>query len=71
MSIVDDLHKAIESSKLSGNELAKRAGVSQSQVSYFMRGERGIALDVAAKLANVLKLKLRPSRPRISPARSK
>ncbi len=40
--------------------LARRTGVHQATISRFVRGERGISLTSAARLAVALKLTLRP-----------
>jgi len=46
------------------HELAKLAGVSKSILGRYMRGERGISLTTAAKLARVLGLELRRAKRR-------
>ena len=49
---------AIASCGLSLTELGRRSGVSQSQLSRFMAGDRSLTLTAVDKLAPVLKLKL-------------
>lgn len=60
MPIETQLREAIRTSELSGNALAKAAGVSQSAVSRFMSGE-DIRLSAASKLAEHFGLELRPA----------
>ncbi len=57
LNIVEQLRKAIQDS---GTEygVAKAAGVSQSVVNRFVRGERGISLETAALLCDHLRLHL-------------
>jgi plasmid maintenance system antidote protein VapI len=59
MTIIDQLRKAIETSDESVYAIAKATGVPQSVLSRFVRGERGITFETAAKLAAYLKLRLR------------
>jgi transcriptional regulator with XRE-family HTH domain len=54
------LHEAILSSGMSCYEIAKRAGVTNSQLSLFLSGQRSLTLTSAAKIARVLGLELRP-----------
>lgn len=58
-NLVDDLRTAILNSDLSRYEIARRADVSESALSYFVNGQRSITLDTAAKVANVLGLQLK------------
>lgn len=44
------LKRAISDSGLSQAQLSKESGVSQGQLSRFLRGERKLSLDAAAKL---------------------
>jgi transcriptional regulator with XRE-family HTH domain len=48
--LADALRRAIQESGLSYNELRRRAGVNQAQVSRFMLGERDLTLQVASRL---------------------
>ena len=45
-------------SGLTEYRLAKDAGVPQPVINRFMRGERGITLETASKICNLLKLHL-------------
>ena len=56
--MVTIIRRAVNDSGLSLNELAKRSGVSQPQLSRFMRGERSLTLDSAAKLFQYLGLRV-------------
>jgi plasmid maintenance system antidote protein VapI len=58
LPLVDDLQQAIAESGLSLNRLGKQAGVSQAQLSRFVRGERTLTLPVAAKLCIFMGLRL-------------
>ena len=61
--IEDVLRRAILRSPESRYALAKRSGVSEAQLSHFVRGKRTLRLDTAAKLARILRLELRPRKP--------
>jgi transcriptional regulator with XRE-family HTH domain len=68
--MVGQVRQAIQDSPLSLLELGQRSGVNQSQLSRFVRGERGLTLAAAAKVCEVLGLGLAwqggaapPSRP--------
>jgi plasmid maintenance system antidote protein VapI len=56
------LREAIVGSGMSGYEIAKRAGVRNSQLSLFINKQRSLTLTSAAKIARVLGLELRPVR---------
>ena len=58
--IREQLRQAIIDAPGSRYDLARYAGVSQTTVSHFVRGLRGMNLDSAARLAEILKLTLRP-----------
>ena len=58
-TIVDQLRQAIADSRETEYMIAKQSGVSQSVVSRFVHGERGIGLETAAKLCADLKLNLK------------
>jgi plasmid maintenance system antidote protein VapI len=58
--IEEQLKKAIVESKMSRYRICKEAGLSESQLSYFVNGHRTLTLPAAAKLAKVLGLELRP-----------
>jgi transcriptional regulator with XRE-family HTH domain len=52
------LREVIESDPRSYRELARASGVSQPQLTRFVRGERGLTLDALDKLWPVLRLSL-------------
>jgi plasmid maintenance system antidote protein VapI len=54
----DVVRRAIKASGLTNYELWKATGVSQSTLSLFVSGQRGLTLAICDKLAPVLKLKL-------------
>jgi transcriptional regulator with XRE-family HTH domain len=56
--LVAVLKRAVENSGVSLSELARRSGVSHSQISRFVRGERLLALDAASKLFDALGLQI-------------
>ena len=56
------LRRAIQECGLSHGELARRTGVSQPQLSRFVRGERSLRIDAAAKVWSYLGLGLVPVR---------
>ena len=56
--IAEQLRAAIEASGLSLNELGKQADINHSQLSRFMRAERGLTLEAATRLCEVLGLQL-------------
>lgn len=60
MSIADQLRKAVNQSGMSGNALAKAAGVSQPAISRFLQGS-DIKFSAADKLAAYIGLELSPS----------
>ena len=51
------LRDAILGSEMSRYEIAKQAGVTDSQLSLFVNGQRSLTLTSAAKIARVLDLK--------------
>jgi transcriptional regulator with XRE-family HTH domain len=56
--IEKQLKQAIKKSKMSRYKIAKEAGLTESQLSYFVNDERSLTLPAAAKLAKVLGLEL-------------
>ena len=56
--LVDELRKAILNSGQTEYRVAKDSGVAQPIVNRFLRGERGISLETAAKLCKYLGLHL-------------
>jgi transcriptional regulator with XRE-family HTH domain len=57
-ALVDRLKEAVRGCGLSLNELGKRAGLDHARLSRFVRGERDLTLTAAARLCEVLGLKL-------------
>lgn len=55
---------AIENTGLKIKELSKITGVSESQLSRFIRGERTIKLTTAEKIAQEIGLELKPKKAR-------
>lgn len=49
-------------SDMSRYQIAKISGVSQAQLSFFVNEIRSLTLPVAAKIAEVLGLELRPKK---------
>src|SRR5262245_16469785 len=60
LPIVAQLRQAIRGSGLSLNELGRRTGVTEGQLSRFLRGDRTLTLPAAAKVCLYLGLELRP-----------
>jgi plasmid maintenance system antidote protein VapI len=56
--LADQLRQAIASCGKSLNQLAKRTGVHQAQLSRFLRAERTLTLPAAARLCAYLGLQL-------------
>ena len=54
VNIIDELLKAIANSGLTEYRVAKDSGVPQPVLNRFLRGERGISLQTAAKLCKYL-----------------
>jgi len=61
-SIEAQLREAILKSRMSRYRISKRSGVTNSQLSLFVNGERSLTLTSAAKVALVLGLELRQVR---------
>jgi transcriptional regulator with XRE-family HTH domain len=57
-ALIRQLREAISHSGLPLNQLSKASGVHRSALSRFMRGERGLTLDGAAKVCEALGLVL-------------
>lgn len=53
---------AIRRDARSLSRLARDAGVSQSQVSRFLAGQRSVSLETASRLMGTLGIELRPYR---------
>ena len=58
------LKQAIEESGMSRYRIAKESGLTESQLSYFVRNKRSLTLPAAAKLAKALGLELTPTKKR-------
>ena len=56
--LIGILKETIRGSGLSLNELSKRTGVSNPQLSRFMRGDRSLTLPAAEKLVTYFGLRL-------------
>ena len=63
-SLEDQLRAAIEQSGMSLYRLSLVSGVSDSVLSYFVRGKRSMTLATADRLAQALGLELRQRRGR-------
>jgi transcriptional regulator with XRE-family HTH domain len=55
------LKQAIRDSGMSRYRIAKKSGLTESQLSYFVNGKRSLTLPAAAKLAKALGLELGPA----------
>ena len=62
--IQEQLREAIRKSELTCYRISQLAGVTESQLSYFINHQRSLTLDSAAKIADVLGLELKPTRKR-------
>jgi len=62
LTIVDELREAILNSGQTEYRVSKESGVAQPILNRFLRGERGISLETAAKVARYLGLHLAPVR---------
>lgn len=58
----EQLRKAIETCGRSRYRVCKDVGISQTLMSRFMGGERGLSLDVVERLCEYLNLELRKSK---------
>ena len=56
--IEKQLKQAVIKSKMSRYRIAKEAGLTESQLSYFINDKRSLTLPAAAKLAKALNLEL-------------
>ena len=57
-NIEDQFRKAILQSGMTRYRLSKLSGVTNSQLSLFVRGKRSLTLESAAKIAQVLEIEL-------------
>ena len=60
--IEKQLRQAIIDSDLSRYRICKKAGLSESQLSYYVNNQRSLTLPAAAKIAKVLNLELKPKK---------
>jgi plasmid maintenance system antidote protein VapI len=58
LTIIHELREAMADSGLTEYRIAKDSGVPQPVLNRFLRGERGISLETAAKLCTYLGLHL-------------
>lgn len=70
ISLAAALRAAADASALSDSELARRAGLSRSQITRFRRGDRALSLDAADALCEALGLHLVAIAGRRSPTAS-
>ena len=56
--MITQIQEAIRNSGLSVNQLSKKCDVSQSLLSRFLSGERGLSLETAIKICDALGLRL-------------
>lgn len=63
--IIRQLKRAIQDSGLALAEIARRSGVDHSRLSRFVRGERTLTLPAAAKVCEILGLRLVQEKPPI------
>jgi DNA-binding phage protein len=61
-NVVTVVRDAIRRDNRSITRLARDAGVSQSQVSRFVSGQRGVTINTMERLLGTLGLELRPLR---------
>src|SRR5262249_18586366 len=60
LPVIEYLQNVIRGSGLSLNELGRRTGVSEGQLSRFLRGDRTLTLPAAARVCLYFGLELRP-----------
>jgi transcriptional regulator with XRE-family HTH domain len=63
-NLVDQLREAIRESGQSLYQLGQTTGVSRDRISRFLRGERSIDVEAAAKLCEALGYHLEKDKPR-------
>src|SRR5262245_12854455 len=64
ITVVEQLQDAVRGSGLSLHELGRRTGVSEGQLSRFLRGQRTLTLPAAARVCSYLGLALSRRRTR-------
>jgi plasmid maintenance system antidote protein VapI len=63
-TISEAIRAALEDSESSRYAIARECGVSESVLSRFVRGERGLTLDTVDRLAKVLGLTIVVNKPK-------
>lgn len=58
--MTEQLRQAIRDSELRPAEIAREAGIGYASMYDFLNGKKGLSLTVAARIAKVLNLELRP-----------
>ena len=59
---MNELRKAIIESGYTQNQLSELSGVHRAQINRFVNGERTLTLESAERIAEVLKLELKPKK---------
>jgi plasmid maintenance system antidote protein VapI len=59
--IETQLREAIEGSEMSRYKISQVSGISEASLSLFVNRKRTLTLESAAKVAEVLKLELKPT----------
>lgn len=62
--IYDDIRDAIEAGDMSRYRIAKETGISESQLSLFMAGNKGVSVEALETLADCLGLEVTTRRKR-------
>lgn len=67
--IYDDIRDAIEAGDMSRYRIAKQTGISESQLSLFMAGNKGLSVEALETLADCLGLEITTKRKRTKSSR--
>jgi DNA-binding phage protein len=62
LNLVEELRQAIRNCGQTEYRVAKESGLAQPVLNRFLRGERGVSLETAAKVCQYLGLHLAPAR---------
>jgi len=62
--IYDDIREAIEAGDMTRYRIAKETGISESQLSSFMAGNKGLSVEALETLADCLGLEITTRRKR-------
>ena len=62
--IYDDIRNAIEAGDMTRYRIAKETGISESQLSLFMAGNKGLSVEALETLADCLGLEITTRRKR-------